>query len=144
LNTVVKDAVSSNVGYGSQFGVKINYLPGLETLEAQIDTDRITQVVTNLISNAVKFSANGSNVDVFVSRHGNDARVCVRDHGTGIPEEFKSRIFGKFEQSATGKTKKGSSGLGLNICKAIVENHGGTIGFDSTSSGTTFYFDLPI
>lgn len=144
LSAVVKDAVSSNEGYGSQFGVKINYLPGLETLEAQIDTDRITQVVTNLISNAVKFSAKGSNVDVFVTRNGHDARVSVRDHGMGIPEEFRSRIFGKFEQSAAGKTKKASTGLGLNICKAIVENHGGTIGFDSTSSGTTFYFDLPI
>ncbi len=72
-------------------------------------------------------------------------RVSVTDHGPGIPEEFRSRIFERFSQADTSRTRvRQGSGLGLNISKAIVEHHGGRIGFETQEGvGTTFYFDLP-
>jgi signal transduction histidine kinase len=72
-------------------------------------------------------------------------RVTVTDHGPGIPEEFRDRVFQKFSQAdASDSRAKGGTGLGLSISKAIVERFGGSIGFDtSPDQGTTFYFDLP-
>jgi PAS domain S-box-containing protein len=109
------------------------------------DADRLVQVVTNLISNAVKFSPNGGTVSVSARRAGASVRVLVADQGPGIPQEFRDRIFQKFAQAAGARQQsKGSTGLGLSICKAIVERHGGTIGYESTTGkGATFTFDLP-
>ena len=94
-----------------------------------------------MLSNAVKFSPPKGTVRVSIARHEEFLRVCVTDQGPGIPEDFQSKIFGKFEQ-AEGH-KKGGSGLGLAITKAIVERHGGRIGFTTSATGTTFYFELP-
>ena len=107
------------------------------------DPDRLAQVVTNLLSNAVKFSRSGGTVDVKAEPRDGSVRVSVEDHGDGIPEHFRSKIFGKFAQ-AEGHAR-GGSGLGLAISKTIVEKHGGKIGFDTEiGKGTTFYFELPI
>jgi signal transduction histidine kinase len=99
--------------------------------------------VTNLVSNAVKFAPEGSAVEVSVTKSDKSAHVAVSDKGAGIPDEFRSRIFNKFAQASN--RKSGGSGLGLNISKAIVEQHGGHIGYESTmGKGTTFFFELPI
>jgi signal transduction histidine kinase len=110
------------------------------------DTDRLIQVLTNLLSNAVKFSKKGDEVVVKVEARGTAANVSVRDHGPGIPEEFKSRIFGKFAQAKTEDAlPKGGSGLGLHIAGKIVGQHGGTIGFNGVpDGGTIFYFSVPL
>lgn len=79
-------------------------------------------------------------------RHKDKAvRVSVTDHGSGIPEEFRNRIFQKFAQAdSSDNRQKGGTGLGLSICKAIIERLGGEIGFETeVNVGTTFYFDLP-
>ena len=110
------------------------------------DVDRITQVVANLLSNAAKFSPPGIPVTVTMTPWRSKVRVSVRDQGPGIPEEFRDRIFQKFSQADSSDTRlKGGTGLGLNISKAIVEKHGGSIGFETqVGSGTTFYFELPL
>ncbi len=102
-------------------------------------------MVTNLLSNAMKFSPAGGTVEVHVLRGGLGVRVEVRDRGPGIPEEFRNRIFQKFSQADSSDTRqKGGTGLGLNISRAIVERLGGSIGFDTEAgTGTTFYFELP-
>ncbi|MCK4587419.1 MAG: ATP-binding protein, partial [Gammaproteobacteria bacterium] len=86
-----------------------------------------------------------------VTRIGKRLRVSVCDHGPGIPNEFQSRAFEKFAMAYTQKNdqKVKSSGLGLSIAKAIIEQHNGTIGFDTktnaqSGTGTTFWFELPI
>ena len=109
------------------------------------DADKLTQVVTNLISNAAKFSPKGDCVEVGLEALDGWARVTVTDHGPGIPVEFQERIFEKFSQAdSTDRRRKGGSGLGLSICKAIVEQHGGRIGFASREKeGATFHFTLP-
>jgi signal transduction histidine kinase/CheY-like chemotaxis protein len=107
------------------------------------DPDRLVQVFTNLISNAVRFSPPGESVTVSLRTTPTSVVVFVSDRGPGIPLEFRRRIFGKFQQAdPAGVT--GSAGLGLAIVRAIVERHGGSIRFDSAPGhGTTFITELP-
>jgi two-component system phosphate regulon sensor histidine kinase PhoR len=111
------------------------------------DADRLQQVLTNLVSNAVKYSPDGGVVEVRVNRNGETAAVAVRDWGIGIPADQQSRIFSRFYQaeSAVRSRRFGGMGLGLFISKAIIDEMGGTISVDSTvGQGSTFSFTLPI
>ena len=113
---------------------------------AEIDEQRIAQVLTNLISNAIKFSPVGSPVEVTVRHEAGAAVVRVRDHGEGIRREDMPRLFKKFSQLDSRSTRKvGGTGLGLAICKGIVEAHGGRIWAESEpGEGSTFAFALPL
>jgi signal transduction histidine kinase len=113
---------------------------------AEMDEQRIAQVLTNLISNAIKFSPAGAPVEVSVRHDGANAIVRVRDHGEGIRREDMPRLFKKFSQLDSRSTRKvGGTGLGLAICKGIVEAHGGRIWAESEpGEGSTFVFTLPL
>ncbi len=108
------------------------------------DFDRLTQVLTNLISNAVKFSPPGSQVSVSCMTGRDRVRLSVTDAGPGIAEADHDRVFAKFQQLDQSDTRqKGGTGLGLAISKAIVEEHGGQIGLISApGQGTTFWFEI--
>jgi signal transduction histidine kinase len=109
-----------------------------------LDGDRILQVLTNLIDNAVKFSAPGSVILVEQSRHDQGVACRVRDPGRGIPADVLPRIFERFVQVQPGDQLLGGAGLGLAICQAIVAQHGGQIMAESTAGeGSTFTFTLP-
>ena len=108
------------------------------------DAARLIQVLTNLISNAIKFSPDGGKIVVRTKCR--DGRWCfsVRDSGPGIPEAYREKIFEKFTQ-APGEHRMKGSGLGLTICKAIVEAHRGSICFNTeVGKGTTFHVELPL
>jgi signal transduction histidine kinase len=114
------------------------------------DAGRVRQIVTNLVENAVKFSATGS-VLTTVECESRDAerallRICVKDSGPGVPPEKVGSLFQKFSQLDTSSTRRyGGTGLGLAICKQLVELMGGSIGVNSTpGEGSTFWFTLPI
>ncbi|MCR5873846.1 ATP-binding protein [Phenylobacterium sp. J426] len=109
------------------------------------DPDRLVQVATNLISNAVKFSDAGGTVRVRLRAEGPRVRLSVKDDGAGIPPDFHDRIFGRFAQADSSDTRqKGGTGLGLAISKEIVERHGGRIWFESPpGEGATFHVELP-
>lgn len=109
------------------------------------DADRLTQVLTNLISNAVKYSPRDAAVEVEIVPGDGVVSLRVRDHGPGIPEEFTGRIFGRFQQAGGADSRRsGGTGLGLNIARTIVELHGGRIGFEpAEGGGTVFWFTLP-
>jgi signal transduction histidine kinase len=113
---------------------------------AEIDEQRIVQVLTNLISNAIKFSPAGAPIEVTVSHDAHEIRVGVRDHGEGIQREDMPKLFSKFSQIDQRSTRKvGGTGLGLAICKGIVEAHGGRIWAESEpGQGSTFVFTLPL
>ncbi len=146
IKQLIEHALLANEGFATQHRVKLVLQAPKAPLQVQVDSDRMTQVLTNLLSNAVKFSPAGQSVEVHVScMAGHRIRVEVIDHGPGIPEEFRGRIFQKFSQADASDTKqKGGTGLGLNISRALVEQMGGTIGFGSvTGKGTTFFFELP-
>jgi len=110
------------------------------------DAERLNQVLTNLLSNAIKFSADHSSIKVKVQSHKpGKVRTSVIDQGAGISDDLKSSLFQKFQQLHTyTPVKQLGSGLGLAIARAIVEEHGGTIGVDSEEGkGSTFWFELP-
>jgi PAS domain S-box-containing protein len=142
---VTEQAIEASRAYAAECGVNLRFDGGAGNDDIRADADRFAQVVSNLLSNAIKFSPSGEEVVVGVAERGNSVRVTVRDHGLGIPEEFKPRIFDKFAQAdATDTRKKGGTGLGLSIVKQIVNRLGGDVGFESAvGQGTLFYVDLP-
>ena len=110
------------------------------------DRHRLIQVLSNLISNAIKYSPEAA--DVVIASHHNSSDVCISiiDTGPGVPLAFQDRIFDKFTQADSSDTRRrGGTGLGLAIAKLIVEKHNGKIGFHSIpGQGATFYFSLPL
>ena len=119
-------------------------LEAAEPLTVRGDHDRLLQVAINLLANAVKFSPRGATVRVSVRRVGMDARFSVVDHGAGVPESFRSRVFERFAQAdSSDRRQKGGTGLGLSICRAIVEAHHGRIDFTSEPGvRTEFFFEI--
>ncbi len=117
--------------------------PGLP--DVMIDGHRIAQVLTNLISNAIKFSPAGGRIDITAEPWSGCVRVGVRDRGEGIASQDLPKLFQKFSQIDSSATRQaGGTGLGLVICKGIVEQHGGVMSVESTPGvGSTFYFTLP-
>jgi len=106
---------------------------------------KIWRVMSNLISNAIKFSSTGSVINVKLEALENKVRIRVEDHGIGIPDKLKDKVFDMFtEARRTGTAGEQTFGLGLAISRQIIEAHGGTIWFESApGKGTTFYIELP-
>ena len=118
--------------------------PGLPAVIG--DEDRLTQVLMNLFSNAIKYSPGGGDICVATRLNGGAVEVAIRDHGRGIPAEFISRLFGKYERYEDKHAGKIiGTGLGLAITRQIVEMHGGRISVDSVvGSGSEFRFTVPL
>ena len=142
---LVQQALEDNRTLGSQLGVRFLLARTAPGVCARIDANRFLQVMANLLSNAAKFSPPQGDVEVTVDREDNRLRIAVRDHGPGIPEEFRARVFDRFAQADSSSTRpQGGTGLGLNITKALVERMGGSITFETAmGAGTTFTFELP-
>ena len=112
--------------------------------EVKADANKLTWVLTNLISNGLRYTESGGHIDLSAEHVGRQVHISVRDDGAGIPHEYQSKIFDKFVQ-VKGDKDAGGSGLGLAICKEIVRAHGGTIWVDSTpGEGSTFTLTLPV
>lgn len=145
LARLLPAAIEATQAFGDSHGVafELGEVPGDAVVMG--DEDRVIQVVTNLLSNAAKFSPQGEAVQVTVTPLDRRFRISVADKGPGIPEEFRGRIFGKFAQADSSDTRqKGGTGLGLNIVREIVERLGGAVSFDSVpGQGATFHVDLP-
>jgi signal transduction histidine kinase len=110
---------------------------------APIDAVRIEQVLLNLLENASRYAPAKAPISVDLCRHGESARVSVHDRGPGVPAAEAGRLFDRFVRGAAA-TGTGGLGLGLYLCRQIVEAHGGTIGVDSSpGQGATFWFELP-
>lgn len=109
------------------------------------DHDKLEQVLTNLISNAIKFSPKGETVDVSLDRDVENIRISIRDRGPGISDEFSQKIFQRFARAHDGPASRvGGSGLGLYISRSIVDQHHGRIDFENNADvGTTFHVFLP-
>jgi len=145
LREIAERSIEGVQGYARELGVVVT-LGDAEAAPVRGDADRLIQVVTNLLSNASKFSRAGGVVTVTVDRETRLARLSVLDQGPGIPESFRSRIFAKFAQADGSDTRaKGGTGLGLAIAREIAERHGGRLWFESAEGeGATFHLDLPL
>ncbi|MFL5312444.1 MAG: ATP-binding protein [Myxococcales bacterium] len=138
------EAVAGIDGFAKKVGVGVRTTisPGLPRVRA--DWDRVVQVLTNLLSNALKFSPRGSEVEVVASPRGRGVLFAVRDRGPGIPPDFVDKLFTRFAQSDRAKREQEGTGLGLAICRALVLAHGGEIWVTSEPGhGASFFFTLP-
>jgi CheY-like chemotaxis protein len=146
LGAALEQAIEANRGFADNLGVQLVLEPAAGTAVTLADPDRLMQVITNLLSNAAKFSPPGEAVTIGLQRHGGRHRITVADRGPGIPEEFKGRIFSKFAQADASDTRaQGGTGLGLSIVREIVTRLGGSVGFEAREGGgTVFCVDLPV
>jgi signal transduction histidine kinase len=146
LISLVELAIESNTSYAQTCNTKLVLCERPEEAMVVADPDRLMQVLTNLLSNAAKFSPADRAVEIYITRETNAIKVSVKDYGPGIPVEFRSRIFSAFAQADSSDTRKqGGTGLGLKISKTLIEKMGGTIDFDSeVGAGSCFWFSLPI
>ena len=141
LGTVVRDAVSRLTGTLAPTGSVTITTGG--NLVGQWDRARLDQVVTNLVSNAIKYGE-GKPIEITASETDDHVVLKVSDHGMGIDSSMRSKIFDAF-QRASGAKRYGGLGLGLHIAKTIVNGFGGTVAVDSNpGAGSTFTVDLPV
>jgi PAS domain S-box-containing protein len=141
---LAEQAIEANRGFADGYGVRVRLDPASVVGDVHADADRLAQVVTNLLSNAIKFSPPDGEVTVAVEERDQEVRISVRDHGPGIPADFRPHMFEKFAQAdATDARRMGGTGLGLSIVKQIVTRLGGSVGFeDAPGGGTLFHVDL--
>lgn len=145
---LLNQSIAMNQGYARECGVDLSLLNtlGQDTVSIYVDAQRFAQVMSNLISNAAKFSPVGSMIEISLVVHPATVCIHVKDHGIGISKEFQSKIFQKFIQGDSSDTrKKGGTGLGLAITRALVDAMYGTIDFVSQEGeGTTFTVEFPL
>lgn len=143
---LVEDAVLTNMVTADKFGVQFAIDCADRSVAAFVDAKRLQQVMTNLLTNAAKFADEGSIVDIAIEGLPDFVRVSISNAGPCIPKAFHDQIFRPFAQAAPSATRKrDGTGLGLNITRQIVEQTGGTIGFESTEGEkTTFWFTIPV
>ena len=145
VRSLVEQTIEGDRELAEGYGVRIRLEGAHAVCDVRADPDRLAQVVTNLLSNAIKFSPADNEVVVAVEKRTDMVRFTVRDHGQGIPVDFKPLIFEKFAQADAGDARqKGGTGLGLSIVKQIVDRLGGEVGFaDAPGGGTIFHVQLP-
>ena len=143
----LQKAIELNRPYCDAYGCKLALRPFDISSPSQVkgDENRLLQVMNNLISNAAKFTHASDTVEISLLQMGDYVQVGVTDHGPGIPQANLKDLFTKFKQLGKDSNAKApGTGLGLNICKLIVEQHGGNIGCESEpGKHTTFQFTLP-
>jgi len=145
LRELITGTVEANAGLVHGANATLRFVTDMPDVEVAVDADRFAQVLTNLISNAAKFSPPGAEIELGVEPVGSRVAISVRDHGPGVPPEFRARIFQRFSQAESSTTRaKGGTGLGLAICKSIVGHLGGSIRFeDADGGGARFVVELP-
>jgi PAS domain S-box-containing protein len=149
ISVLMQQAIDQNMGYAMKYGVRLELddraILG-KKITILVDPDRFLQVMSNLISNAVKFSHMNGIVRVYAKATDKEITFYIEDFGTGIPPEFRKKIFQKFAQADSSDTRKrDGTGLGLNISRIIIERMGGTIDYTTeVDKGSVFFFSLPI
>lgn len=147
--TTVTPLLEANIAsakvVADRLGVGIRLADDLADARVMVDANRFDQVLTNLVSNAIKFAPRDSVITIGATRCEGAVRISVHDEGAGIPQSQSAQVFERFWQADASNARGVSgTGLGLSISKKIVEGMGGEIGFISNpDEGTTFYFDLP-
>ena len=141
----LKKLVDKHEHTASLRGLKLELALDQHDIVLNADSERLAQALDNVISNAIKFSFPGAAITIKASQSDSWAHISVIDRGKGIASEFHDQIFKKFAQADASDTKsQGGTGLGLAISKAIVDAHGGRIGFESAvGKGTVIHIDIP-
>ncbi len=144
LAETVRDTVVFFGPRAKESGMRLSFELPEQSMPVTADPERIQQVLTNLVGNAMKFTRSGGSITVYAKRtEDGSLEAGVIDTGVGIAPEDQPRLFKRFER-VKNPLKTGGTGLGLSIVKGIIEAHGGSVGLDSTpGKGSRFYFTLP-
>jgi sigma-B regulation protein RsbU (phosphoserine phosphatase) len=143
LAEVVDDVLGTVAGMAAEKSLAVESCVSAELPAVWADRERLHQVLSNLVGNAVKFTPAQGRIRVSAARDGDDVRVAVEDTGPGIPAEHLENVFDRFWQARS--TRRAGAGLGLAIARGVVEAHGGRIEARSeVGRGTTFEFTLPV
>lgn len=142
----LKNHIALNQMFAEKKGITISFKPPKESLYLAFDEHYLTEVINNLLTNAIKFSYPDTEIIVNVNENKNYIKTEVKDNGPGIPENEQKKLFQYFQKTSVKPTAgEKSSGLGLAIAKKIVMEHDGTIGVESQpGKGSTFYYELPL
>ncbi len=144
VNGLVRDVAERARASSDQHTINVELDEALPIISA--DPDRLVQVISNLVSNAVKYSPDGGAVTITTGARDSQVHVAVRDQGLGIAPENMSKVFGRYERFESNRTSKVvGTGLGLAISRQIIELHGGKIWVESKlGEGSTFQFTVPM
>lgn len=143
---LVEEAILSNQAYAARYRNRYSLANAPTGIKLKADRSAFLQIMTNLLSNAARFSPPDEDILITIQPRGDFIRISISDRGPGVPEDFHDRIFEEFSQAVPHDAKhKGGSGLGLSISRKLVELMDGKIGFTSQpGAGATFFFDLPV
>jgi signal transduction histidine kinase len=143
IGRLVEDAVSTASMGQDEVRIRAHVAGSVPPIRG--DRERLRQIVTNLIDNAIKYSPGGDEVEVTVRPENSSVRIVVADHGPGIPRDQQRLIFEKFGRADVPGSSKPGTGLGLFIARSIAEAHGGTLDVRSSpAAGATFVLTLPV
>lgn len=142
IGKIIRESIESFAQTAISKNLILRFIPMAAPCDITCDRDRVLQVLSNLIGNALKFTPDGGKIVLRAEKSDDVITISVSDTGAGIPEEKKLKIFEKFAQIGS-KDRRGL-GLGLHISKMLVEAHGGSLWVDSKlGNGSTFYFSIP-
>jgi signal transduction histidine kinase len=149
FNELVKESVEGLKPIADEKRIELNLSPDNKVAKIMMDRTELLRVINNLLGNAIKYTNEGGNIKVISRLHNNSAELRISDDGRGIPVYEQKKIFNFYKTSHDNSETKDeqdiSTGLGLYLCKQIVEAHGGQIGFESfKNKGSTFYFTIPV
>lgn len=145
IHELLQETISSHKTHADKKQIHLSYSLPDTNMTFLCDRNQITQVLNNLVSNAIKYSHNGSPIELIVEQNTQDTIFHIQDHGQGIPPQEHKRLFEAFSKTSVKSTGgESSTGLGLNIAKKLIECHGGKIWLRSeVGKGTTFSFSIP-
>lgn len=146
LASFLAQAVAANQPFANSLDIEIKLAPVPENFHVLADEKRLEQVLSNILSNAAKFSDPGQKVLIATEARDDVVRITVEDHGLGLAEEDRQTVFEEFSQlDSSDRRKVGGTGLGMNISKRIIDAHSGVLDyFKNDGPGTTFYVDLAL
>ncbi|MEG0857381.1 MAG: ATP-binding protein, partial [Terrisporobacter sp.] len=144
LSNLIKNIIYNNESYGLEKNIKIN--SDLEEIEINIDKEKISQVIVNLISNAIRYTCDNGHIFIKCYKEEDIVKIHVIDNGRGIPKESLAYIFERFYRVDDSRCRKtGGTGVGLTICKSIIDLHHGKIEVISEENkGSEFIVTLPV
>lgn len=142
LLPLVNQAITSNILFAQKYNVGIQLEEGLIDARANVDADRLMQVLDNILSNAAKFSRPDTDITIRMQRDQGVICISIKDTGEGFSEAFAQKIFSPFTQEDSSGAR-GGTGLGLSIAKTIIEQHQGLIRFKTSALGSVFFIELP-
>ena len=144
MNSFIKECLKTHELHGKEKMIQFQFKSNVEKIYHDINRDKMKRVLSNLISNAIKFSYEKSIIEINLYRENRKTLILIKDHGVGIPEDLQSSLFEKFSLARrVGTREENSIGLGMSIVKEIIDKHGAKIKVESEEhKGTSIYIEL--